>query len=171
MTLTLQIKGTKKDGTIQNIYPERIDGEQSDQEIENVAVGWRKLKETFQQPCYSPFTSISFWMDGKQTETVQIIQVQEEAFHGVSLEMQFQIKDLYQSKGKGSIFMKEGSESGEYTTLTWLEEQARQDEAGDIDPFESLIDALRLYDPTTQYILTIAPADEGALDISVFEYA
>jgi hypothetical protein len=154
MNLVLQIKGTKDDGTIQAIYPDRSSGKQTDKEIENTAVGWGKLKEKSASPINSPFTSIHLWSHGKKIEEVTVNRLPETS--SLSAEMISRIKQLYQNCGRGAIFVDEGSnEEGEYTTLAWLEEVYYP--VFNMD--ENLIGTLKTYDPVSQYVLVILPKD------------
>jgi hypothetical protein len=162
MKLVLQIKGTKDDGTIEAIYPDRSSGKQTDKEIENTAVGWGKLKEKSASPIDSPFTSIHLWSHGEKIEEVTVNRLPETS--SLSADMTSRIKQLYQDGGRGAIFVDEGSnEEGEYTTLAWIEEVSYPEFNMD----GNLIETLKAYNPDSQYVLVILPKDGSDAMISV----
>jgi hypothetical protein len=165
MNLVLQIKGTRDDGTIQAIYPERIGGKQSDEEVENTAVGWGKLKKKAASPIDSPFTSIHLWSHGEKIEEVTVNRLPETS--GLSAEMKARIKKLYQEGGRGAIFVNEdSSEAGDYTTLAWLEEVSYPQVGMDKD----VIDVLKSYNPESQYVLVIMPKDGSDAMVSIDDF-
>lgn len=168
--MILQIKATTENGDVINIYPERDGDDQTDQEIIDVSVGWQKLKSELESGVVSLFENIQLFSHGELIEEY-IIPTQPEPAK-VSKEMQSRIKELYNDQGRGAIFCNlETIGSGHYTTLEWLIKDAGLHTASNeqFNDFKPMIETLYAYDPQTEYVLVIIPA-EGDIDVSIYTY-
>lgn len=168
--MILQIKATTENGEVINVYPERDGDDQTDDELINVSVGWQKLKSEFERGVESLYANIQLFSHGELIEEY-IIPTQPEPAK-VSKEMQARIKELYNDQGRGAIFCTlETLGSGEYTTLKFIvsEMVINQVPETEIDGFKEIVDTLRAYDPKSEYVLVIIPA-EGDLDVSIYTY-
>lgn len=168
--MILQIKATKANGDVINVYPERDGDDQTDQELIDVSIGWQKLKSELESGVESSHKNILLFSHGELIEEY-IIPTQPEPAK-VSKEMQARIKQLYQECGRGAVFCNlETLGSGEYTTLKSIvsEMVINQVPETEIDGFKEIVDTLRAYDPKSEYVLVIIPA-EGDLDVSIYTY-
>jgi hypothetical protein len=168
--MILQIKATKANGDVINIYPDRDGDDQTDQEIINVSVGWKKLKSELESGLETLYKNILLFSHGELIEEY-IIPTQPEPAK-VSKAMQARIKELYNDQGRGAIFCTlETLGSGEYTTLPFFLMEMAYNPVPETETsvFKNIIQILMSYDPKTEYVLVIVPA-EGDLDVSIYTF-
>lgn len=168
--MILQIKATKANGEVINVYPERDGDDQTDDEIQTTCVGWAKLQSELEGGMETDFILLTIYSHGEVLEQYKPPTQAEPA--KVSKEMQARIKELYKECGRGAIFCNlETLGSGDYTTLKWLIQDLGLKTASDeqFNDFKPIIENLYSYNPETEYVLVIVSA-EGNLDVSIYAF-